>query len=141
MLVTWKKSYDKPRQCIKNQRYHLANKGLYSESYGFSSSHVQMWELDHKEGWMPKNLCFQNYGAREESWESLGWQGDQTSQSSRKSTLNIHWKDWCWNWTSNILATWAKSWFIGKDPDVGKYWSCEEKGTREDEMASSPQWT
>ena len=44
----------------------------------------------------------------EDSWESLGLQGDQTSQSSRKSVLNIHWKDWCWSWNSNTLATWCK---------------------------------
>ena len=47
------------RQCIKKQRHHFANKGSYSQSYGFSSSHVQMWELDHKESWAPKNGCFQ----------------------------------------------------------------------------------
>ena len=41
-FVPWKKSYDKPRQCIKKQRHHFANKGLYSQSYGFSSSHVRM---------------------------------------------------------------------------------------------------
>ena len=58
MIAPWKKSYDKTRQHIEKQRYHLADKGLYSQSYGFSSSHVQMWELDHKEGWAPKNWCF-----------------------------------------------------------------------------------
>ena len=52
------KSYDKPRQCIKNQRHLFADKGLYSQSYCFSISHVQMWELDHKEGLMLKNWCF-----------------------------------------------------------------------------------
>ena len=55
---TGKKSYDKPRQHIKKQRHYFANKGLYSQTYGFSSSHVWMWELDHKEGWMLKNWCF-----------------------------------------------------------------------------------
>ena len=50
-LLLRKKSYDKPRQCIIKQRHHFANKGLYSQSYGFSSSHARMWELDHKEGW------------------------------------------------------------------------------------------
>ena len=45
----WKKSYDKPRQRIKKQRHYFAHKGLYSQSYGFSSGHVWMWELDHKE--------------------------------------------------------------------------------------------
>jgi len=58
MLALWTKSNDKPRQCIKKQRHYFANKGLYSQSYGFSSSHVWMWELDHKEGWVPKNWCF-----------------------------------------------------------------------------------
>ena len=58
MPAPWKKSYDKPKQCIKKQRHHFADKGLYSQSYGFSSSHVQMWKLDHKEGWVPKNWCF-----------------------------------------------------------------------------------
>ena len=58
MLGPWKKSYDKPRQNITKQRYHFANKGLYSQSHDFSSSHVQMWDLDHKEWWAPKNWCF-----------------------------------------------------------------------------------
>ena len=53
-----KRSCDKPRQCIKKQTHHLANKGPHSQRYGFSSSHVQMWRLDHKEGWAPKNWCF-----------------------------------------------------------------------------------
>ena len=48
MLAPWKKSYDKPKLCIKKQRRYFANKGPYSQSYGFSSSHVWMWELDHK---------------------------------------------------------------------------------------------
>ena len=58
MLAPWEKSYDKLRQCIKKQRHHFANKGLLSQSYGFSSSHVQMWELDYKEGWVRKNWSF-----------------------------------------------------------------------------------
>ena len=54
----WKESYDKPRQLIKKQRHHCADKGPYSQSCGFSNSHVWMWKLDHKESWMLKNLCF-----------------------------------------------------------------------------------
>ena len=54
----WKKSYDNPRQCIKKQRHYFTNKGPSSQSYGFSSSHVWMWELDHKEGWALKNWYF-----------------------------------------------------------------------------------
>ena len=44
---------------LKKQKHHFTNKGQYSQSYGFSSSHVWMWELDPKEGWLPKNWCFQ----------------------------------------------------------------------------------
>ena len=58
MLAPWKESYDKVRQHIKKQRHHFADKVPYSQSYGFSSSHVWMWELDHKEGWTPKSWCF-----------------------------------------------------------------------------------
>ena len=58
MFTPWKKSYDKPRQHTKRQRHHFADKGLYNQRYGFSRSHIQMWELGHKEGWAPKNWCF-----------------------------------------------------------------------------------
>ena len=55
---SWKKSYDQPRQHIKKQRHYFADKGPSSQSYGFSCSHVWMWELDHKKSWLPKNSCF-----------------------------------------------------------------------------------
>ena len=58
MLTPWKKSYDKPSQCFKKQRHYLANKGPYSQSYDFSSSHVWMLELEYKESWKLNNLCF-----------------------------------------------------------------------------------
>ena len=58
MLAPWKKTYDQARQHIKMERHYFANKGLSSQCYGFSSSHVWMWELDHKESWVPKNWCF-----------------------------------------------------------------------------------
>ena len=57
-LAPWKKSYDKPRQHIKKQRHYLADKGSLNQSYGFSSTHVWMWELDHKESWVSKKWCF-----------------------------------------------------------------------------------
>ena len=57
-LAPWKKSYDKPRQHIKKQRHYFADKGLRSQSCGFSSSYEWIWELNHKEGWAPKNRCF-----------------------------------------------------------------------------------
>ena len=76
----WKESYDQPRQHIKKQRHYFANKGPSRQIYGFSSSQVWMWGLDHKEGWVPKKLMFPTCGVGEGSWESLGLQGDQTSQ-------------------------------------------------------------
>ena len=54
MLAPWKESYDKPRQHIKKYWHHFADKAVYCQSCGFSSSHVQIWELDSKEGWKPK---------------------------------------------------------------------------------------
>ena len=57
-LAPWKESYDQPSQCVKKQRHYFANKGLSSQSYGFSSPHVWMWELNSKEYWAPKNWCF-----------------------------------------------------------------------------------
>ena len=65
---------------LKRRDITLPKKGPYSESYGFSSSHVWMWELDHKEGWVPKNWCSWTV-VLERTWESLGLQGDPTSQS------------------------------------------------------------
>ena len=58
MLPPWKKSYDQPRQHIKKQRHYFTDKDPSSQSYGFSSSHIWMWVLDHKESWAPKNWCF-----------------------------------------------------------------------------------
>ena len=58
MLTPWKKSYNQPRQHIEKQRHYFSNKGPSSQSYGFSSSNVWMWELDHKEMWATKNWCF-----------------------------------------------------------------------------------
>ena len=87
---------------ILKSRCYFTNKGPSSQSYGFSSSHVWMWELDYKESWAPMNW----WG--EDSWESLGLQGDPISPFWRKSVLNIHWKDSWWSWSSNTLATWCE---------------------------------
>ena len=88
---------------ILKSRHYFASKGPSSQSYGFSSGHVWMRNLHNKESWAPKNWCFWTV-VQKDSWESLGLQ-DQTSQSWRKSVLNIHWKNWCWSWNSNTLAT------------------------------------
>ena len=67
------------RQHIKKQRHYFANKGPYSQGYGISSCHVWIWELDYKES--SEELMLLNCGAGEDSWESLGLQGDPTSPS------------------------------------------------------------
>ena len=104
-LALWKESYDQPRQHIKKQRHHFANKGPYSQSYDFSSSHIQRWGLDHKEGWVPKNWCFWII-VLEKTLESP--LDSKIKPVYRKLTLNIHWKDQCWSWSSNILAPWCE---------------------------------
>ena len=57
-LTPWKKIYDQPRQHIKKQRHYFTNKGPHGQGYGFSSNHMWMWQLVHKESWAPKNWCF-----------------------------------------------------------------------------------
>ena len=134
------KSYDKPGQCVKKQRHHFANKGPDSQSYGFSSSHVQMWELNCREGWVPKNWCFQTVMLEKTLESPLDSKKVKPVNPNGKSTLNIHCKDWCWSWISNTLSTWWKSQLIGKDIDAVKDWRQEEKGTTEDEMVGWHLW-
>ena len=80
MLALWKKSYDKPRQHIKKKRHYFTYKVLTSQSYGCSSSHVWMLELD-KRKLSTKELMLLNCGVGEYSLETLGQQEDQTSHS------------------------------------------------------------
>ena len=90
-----------------------------------------------------EGLILLNCGAREDSWESLGQQGDQTSQSKRKSTLNIHWKDWDWCWRSNSLAPCCEEPTHWKRP---RFWERLRVGGKEgnrgwdDWMETSTQW-
>ena len=85
-----------------------------------------------------------NCGVEEDSWESLGLQGDSTSPSQRRSVLNIHWKDWCWSWNSNTLATWYEELTNWKRPWC---WERLRTGGEGDErgwngwMASPTWWT
>ena len=82
MLAPWKKSYDQPRQHIKKQRHHFPNKGPSSPSYGFSSSHVQLWELDYKESWVLKCWCFWTVVCRR--LLSVPWIARRSNQSILK---------------------------------------------------------
>ena len=81
MLAPWKKSYDQLRQCTIKQTHDFANKCPSSQSYGFSSSLVEMWVRLYRQTIKTEELMLLNCGIGEYSWESLGLQGDQISQS------------------------------------------------------------
>ena len=81
-----------------------------------------------------KELMLLNCGVGEDSWESLGLQGDPTSPSLSKSVLNIHWKDWCWSWNSTTLATWCRELTYLKRHWCRERLRAEKKGMTEDEM-------
>ena len=132
--------YNKPRWCIKKQRHHLADKGLYGQSYAFSSSHVWMWELDHKENWASRNWCFWTV-MQEKTLESpsdckeIKWVNPKGNQS------------WIFIGRTDAEAEapvfWppdAKSQLIGKDPDAGKDWGHEERWVTENEMVGLHHW-
>ena len=130
----------KPRQHIKKKKHHFANKCPYSQSYGFSSVHVQIWELDHKEGWVPKNWFFQIV-ALEKTLESsldckeikpVNPKGNQLwifiGNTDTKTETPILWPPD------------AKNWLIGKDPDAWKNWRWEKQGIIADEMVGWHHW-
>ena len=83
MLTPWKKSYDQPRQHIKKQRHYFANKGPFSQSHGFSISHVWMWKMDYKERWAWENWCFWTV-VLEKTLESPSWTSRRSNQSILK---------------------------------------------------------
>ena len=87
-----------------------------------------------------EELMLLNCGAGEDSWESLGLQGDPTSPFWRRSALRFLWKEWCKAETPLLWPPHAKSWLIGKDSDAGRDWGQDEKGTTEDEMAGWHHW-
>ena len=135
----WKKSYDPPRQHIKKQRHYFANKGPSSQSYSFSSSHVWMWDLYHKE-LSTKELILLNCGVGEDSWESLGLQGDQpVNPKGNQSWIFVGRTD-AEAETSVIWPPDANNWLIWKDPNAGKDWRREEKGMAVDEMVGWHNW-
>ena len=101
---------------LKKERHCFANKGLYNQSYGFSSSHVWAWELDHKESWTLKNWCFLTVVLEETLERSLDSKKFKTVNPKGNQILNIHWKDMCWSWTSNTLATWCEELTHRKKP-------------------------
>ena len=124
-LVLWKESYDKLEQHIKKQRHQSTNKGLYSQSYGFSSSHVEMWELDHEEAWVPKNWCFRIVVLEKTLESPLDTKEIKPFNPKRnQSRLFIERTDA----EADMPILWpsdGKNQLIGKDPDAGKDWRQE----------------
>ena len=143
MLAPWKKSYDQPRHHIKKQKHYFANKGPSSQSYGFFSSHVWMWELDYKESWVPKNWDFWTL-VLEKTLESpleskeiqpVHSKGDQScvfiGRTDAEAEAPILWPPD------------ARNWLIWKDPDAGKDWRQGGEGDSrgwEGWMASPTLW-
>ena len=133
MLTPWKESYDQPRQNIKKQRHYFVNKGPSTHGYGFSSSHLWMWDLNYKESWVSKNWCF---------WTVM-LAKTLESPLDCKEIQPVHPKgdqSWVFIRGSDVSETpilWppdAKNWLIWKDPDAAKDWGQVEKGTTEDEI-------
>ena len=133
MFSPWKKSYDKPRQHIKKQRHYFDKKGLSSQSYGFSSSHVWMWELDHKEA-EPKNWCFWTMVLEKTLKSPSDYKGSKPVHPKRNQSWIFFGRTDAEAETPIFWSLNVKSWLTGKDPDAGKDWGQEEKGTTEDEM-------
>ena len=132
MLVLWKENYDKLRQHIKKQRHYFADKDPSSQSYGFSSSHVWKWELDHKENWPPKNWCFWTVVLEKTLELLLGCKDKTNNAKGNQSWIFIGRID-AESWAPVFWPPDAKNWLLGKDPDAEKDWR-QEKGMTEDEM-------
>ena len=133
MFAPWKKSYEKPRQHIKKQRHHFSDKSLFSQSYGFYSSHVWMWELDHKEGWAPKNWLFWTVVLEKTLESPLDCK--KTKPVNPKGNQPEYSLEWL---MLKLMLQYfgppdVKSWLTGIDPDAWKDWR-QEKETTEDEM-------
>ena len=135
MLTPWKESYDQPRQHIKKQRHHFANKGLSSQGYGFSSGHVWMWELDCEESWVPKNWYFWTVVLEKTLESPLDCKEIQPVHSKGDRSWVFFGRTDAKAETPVLWPPHAKSWLIRKDSDAGRDWGQEEKGTTEDEMA------
>ena len=143
MLAPWKKSYDQIRQHIKKQRHYFANRCPSSQSYGFSSNHVWIWELEYSESWVPKNWCF---------WTVVLEKTLETPLDCKEIKPVIHKGKQSWIFIGRTDAEaetpiiWppdVKNRLTGKDPDSGKDLRQEEKRMTEDEMVgwmASPNW-
>ena len=134
MLTPWKKSYDQSREQIQKQRHYFANKGPSSQGYGFSSSHVWIWELDYKESWAAKNWCFWTVVLEKTLESPLDCKEIQpVHPKGNQSWISIERTDV----EAETLILWppdVNNWLLRKDHDSGKDWRQEEKGMTEDEV-------
>ena len=132
------KNYDKPIEHMKKQRHYFANKCPSSQSYGFSNSHVWMWELDHKESWAPKNWCLWTVVLEKTLETTLDWKEIKLFNLKENQSWIFIGKT-----GAEAPVLWppdAKNWLIGKEPDAGKDWRQEEKRTIEDDMVGWHHW-
>ena len=120
------------------QRHYFVNKGPSSQAYGFSSGHVWMWELDCEESWAPKNCCFWTVVLEKTLESPLDCKEIQPVHSEVDQSWVIIGRTDVEAETPILWPPDEKSWLIGKDPDGGKDWGQEEKGTTEDVMAGRP---
>ena len=139
MLAPWKKSYDQTRQHIKKQRHYFANKGPFSQSYGFSNSHVWMWELDYKESWAPKNWCFWTVMLEKTLENPLDCKEIQPFHPKGNQSWIFSGRTDPEAETPILWLPDVKNWLTGKDPDAGKDWG-QEQGMTEDEMVGWHHW-
>ena len=136
--------YDKPRQCIKKQRYYFTNKDLYSQSYGFSSSHLWMWDLDHKKGWEPKNWCLWTVVLEKTLESPLNSKEIQPVHPKGNQSWIFIGRTDCEAETPNTLAAWCEELTHLKRPWC---WERLKVGGEGDDrgwdswMASPTQWT
>ena len=139
-IAPWKKSYDKTRQHIKKQRHYFADQGPSSQSYGFSSSHVWMWDLDCKEGWALKNWCFWTVVLGKTLESPLDCKEIQPIHPKGNKSWIVIGRTGA---EAEVTILWppaAKNWLIWKDPDSGKDWGQEEKEMLENEMVRWHHW-
>ena len=134
MLAPWKKSYDKPRQHLKKQRHYFADKNPSSQSYGLSSSHVCIWEVDRQESWAPKNWCFCTVVLEKALESPLDCKEIQPVNLKGNQPWIFIGRTGAKDETPILWPLNAKSWLIGKDTDAGKDGRQEEKGMTDDNM-------
>ena len=118
--------YDQPRQHIKKQRRYLTSKGPSSQSYGFSSGHVWMWELDCEESWVPKNWCFWSVLLEKTLVRPLDCKEIQQVHSEGDQPWDFFGRNDAKAETPVLWPPDAKSWLTGKDSDAGRDWGQEE---------------